>query len=513
MPRLSLKVDSSFFQKISLGAIGVRSVREDMDRLGHRMVELERGSSDTKLWKEVKRKRVRIPDLICLDCGLRIESRAKSNYEISMSHSYADQERAWDFGMVDSDIVAFPVCKMKSESNWSVGRLRDDISYWHERTWTSWARPTYINYFRVSDFRRVNPASSSTKGVTEGSETSIQWRAIFSTMTGVVESVENGKIRIRSFSGRRYTWQNKRSIPVTVEEGQEVTEGQVIACEVPIIPKEELICPRTIDSNSISKLLRSRERTQRFAGVKLARLRKDHIHRDFINEIVNDTEEDIYVRLEGIAYLVSVCGEPADIFRAYLTDKIDDQVRLETVITLSEVGTENVVHLLSEILDDPASPSYLRSASAWALSRIGTDSALKKLVKAFADISEDIKQEALGGIVSIGDRALALLTNTIVDSNNDIAAGSAEALRQLAQLAPLPESTIKDLSRFLRMERVPNWVVWLLGHLPRDHTAGAIAEIQDLNPEVHYALSILWCFTDSWISRYWDRNPYPEPIN
>ena len=115
MPRLALKPDSSFFRKIALGAVGSRRVAQDLDRLGHQIAELERGAMDTKLWKEVKRKRVRIPDLVCGHCGLRIESRAKTKTELSMSHSPTDQERAWDFGMVDADVIAFPVCKAGEE--------------------------------------------------------------------------------------------------------------------------------------------------------------------------------------------------------------------------------------------------------------------------------------------------------------------------------------------------------------------------------------------------------------
>lgn len=98
MPRLDLKPDSSYFRKIALGAVGGRHVARDPERLGHRIVELERGVMETKLWKHVKRKRVRIPDLVCELCGLRVESRAKTKTELSMSHSLSAHERAWDFG-------------------------------------------------------------------------------------------------------------------------------------------------------------------------------------------------------------------------------------------------------------------------------------------------------------------------------------------------------------------------------------------------------------------------------
>jgi hypothetical protein len=119
MARLSFKPDSSFFRKIALGTVGSRTVSTDLHRYGHNVLELERGSTDTKLWKDVKRKRVRIPDLVCAKCGIRIESRAKTQPDLSMSHSLADDSRAWDFGMVDDDWIAFPVC----HTSWFVPRI------------------------------------------------------------------------------------------------------------------------------------------------------------------------------------------------------------------------------------------------------------------------------------------------------------------------------------------------------------------------------------------------------
>ncbi len=150
---LALKPHSSFFQKIALGAVGSRHVAQELERLGHRMAELERGATGTKIWKDVKRKRVRIPDLICDLCGLRVESRAKTRPELSMSHSPSNHERAWDFGMVDADIVAFPVCKASEETHWSLGRLDDHVSSWHERKWIRWRPEGKVNYVRVARLR------------------------------------------------------------------------------------------------------------------------------------------------------------------------------------------------------------------------------------------------------------------------------------------------------------------------------------------------------------------------
>ena len=90
MARLALKPDSSFFRKIAIGAIGTRAVVDDLAAHGHQVDELERGSTDTKLWKDVKRKRVRIPDLVCRCCGLRIESRAKTKAELYFACAETD---------------------------------------------------------------------------------------------------------------------------------------------------------------------------------------------------------------------------------------------------------------------------------------------------------------------------------------------------------------------------------------------------------------------------------------
>jgi len=175
MPRLSLKTDSSFYRKIAMGAIGVRAVCADLAIYGHDLVELERGSSESKIWKDVKRKRVRIPDLVCRKCGIRIECRAKNKPELSMSHTVTDAERFWDYGMVDTDWVAFPICQPVKKEEWSSGQIKGLASYWNERNWILWHKVGKINYFTVKAFRSVPSDTSNTKGVTEGSETSITW--------------------------------------------------------------------------------------------------------------------------------------------------------------------------------------------------------------------------------------------------------------------------------------------------------------------------------------------------
>jgi HEAT repeat protein len=509
MPRLALKPDSSFFRKIAIGAVGSRAICADLSAHGHNMVELERGSTETKLWKEVKRKRVRIPDLVCTRCGQRAESRAKTKSELSMSHSPTDQERAWDFGMVDGDYIGFPVCEALHEKYWSAGRLQTDNSYWHERNWVRWQLKGHINYFRVATFRGSPHTKVSTKGVTEGSETSVSWDSIFASRDGEVEKLEGHKVTIkRNGDGHRSTRTIPAAYELFVRQGDAVRLNQVTAGLIKPLTNDEIACLNHMPPGHIDQLLESRERTQRFTGVKLARLRKEAQYQSAIRELSEDQEEDVYIRLEGASYLTAVCGEPArDLFTPYLTT-VDPQTQLESVIALGEAANADAIELLSEILDDSQQPYFVRSAAAWCLSRAGHVDAATRLMKAFSDIDHNIREEALEGLVSIGGLALPLLVQGLNEVDPAVAAGCAEALRQQKQ--DLPADVLAKISARAKDTASPSWSAWLLGQLPREQVMNTIADVQDSAPALHYALSLLWAFAESWIARRWELNPNAE---
>lgn len=501
VPRLAFKHDSSFFRKIATGAVGTRAVLEDLGRRGHEPVELERGSADTKIWKEVKRKRVRIPDVVCLRCGRRAESRAKTKPGLSMSHSL-EAERAWDYGMVDDDLVAIPICRVADEAKWAVGRLEDGTSYWHERNWLRWEAFPYVNYFTVADLRATAPTKSSTKGVTEGFETSLAWDAIFSTRSGTVKDVDDGTIQIATPGKSPYRWRNADGLPVRVEAGQKVTETQVLASSVPPAHNAELGCPGDLSASRVEELLRSRERTQRFTGVKVARLLDQIEHHDAVAALAYDGEEDFYVRLEGVAYLLACAGEPADRLLAPYLESNDESAQLEAVITLGEIGTPDAVALLSRMLHDDAGPFFLRSAAAWALGQVGADAAVESLVGAFGALDHDLRQEALEGVAQIGQAAARHLVGGLREGD-DVASGCAEVLRRLG--ARDPTAVTRSVVEGGRLESSV-WPVWLLGQLPRSSVEEILGGLS-VSPEVDYALKVLWTFAESWVAETWEPSP------
>lgn len=509
MPPLAFKPDSSFFEKIALGAVGSRYVAQDLKRLGHQIVELERGAMDTKIWKDVKRKRVCIPDLVCKVCGLRVESRAKKRAELSMSHSFPAHERAWDFGMVDTDVVAFPVCTKDKDQGkeWCIGRFNGQTSYWHERSRIQWQPQGKVNYIRVGQFKAVPRDNASTKGVTEGSETSIVWKSRFSCRNGFVEDVSGQKITItRAGEGHRHTQTVPPEMKVAVDRGDQFALNQIIASRVRPEADNDLRCSQELTDCQLLQLLSSRERTQRFTGVKLARLRlrRSDSLTNTIASLERDQEEDVYIRLEAAACLVAICDmRVQDLFMPYLKH-YDEQIQLEAVISLGEAGTQECVRMLSTILNDAERPYFARSAAAWSLSRINDSQSCQYLVQAFGDMNPNLREEALEGIVRLHSDAVPSLLSGLQEADPAIAAGCAEALRQHGAL---PADAINALTGQLVGENPSKWTVWLAGHLPRECLAGTVVDLQETAPELHYAITVLWSFTESWIARQWELQP------
>lgn len=499
MPRF--KPDSSFFKKIVIGANGVKAICSDLAQYGHEIVELERGAAGTKLWKGVKRKRVRLPDLVCKLCGQRVESRSKTKPELSMSHSDTEQERSWDYGMLSEDWIAFPISVPLDEELWTRGTFQNRASYWHERNWIKWLAEGRINYFTVDSFRQ-NPADTRTrKGVTEGSELTLSWKTKFATCSGVIDRVESNRIRIQPQNGRVRTLRLTSNLPVYVEAGEDVEKYQVLASAPEPLTVQQLRCSQALGESFIQNCLSSRERTVRFTGIKLSRIRGEEEYASVIEEMANDTQEDLYVRLESLSYLASI-GERQiyQLFEDYLNNS-DEQIRLESVITIGETGISDAVQLLGVILHDQNHPYYLRSAAAWSLGNIGSTEAQEQLKSAFADVNWDIREEALEALTSLGQTAYSILLPGLQENNQEIAGGCAEAIRQIGIATP---NLITELRTHLNGQTPPKWVVWLAGSLTSREITETIDKIEDIDPRVHYAISLMWSFTRSWISRRWE---------
>jgi HEAT repeat protein len=121
-------------------------------------------------------------------------------------------------------------------------------------------------------------------------------------------------------------------------------------------------------------------------------------------------------------------------------------------------------------------------------------------------VSSLIREEALEGVIGIGKPATPTLLAGLREENTDVAAGCAEALRQVSNLSA---GFLEKLVTQVGSTNPPLWSVWLLGNLSSDLVASRVESLQNFSPQVHYALSILWSFSRSWISRRWEKSPRP----
>jgi hypothetical protein len=500
--RNAFKTTSSFFRMLAVGAVGAKAVQAALNSRGHDVVELERGSLSTRIWRDVKRKRVRIPDLCCTRCGVRIESRAKTRPDLTMSHSPREAERAWDYGMLDGDWIAFPIL-VADEQVWNEGLLKEPRSLWRERTLTSWSLVGRVNLFRVGEFRSIAPKQQKPKGVTEGSEVQVSWKARFAKTSGQVTSVRDGRLDYKlAGSERESHFRLGSDEKPFLAAGDDFVQNQVVAGQVRPLADTDLGCPSRCDESEVARMLRSRERTVRFTGCKLGRLRRYARLVKEIRDLSSDPEEDPYVQMEARAYLCDVAGDSADDqFRATLLSHTDDQMRLEAAVALAETRTPSAFDLLLVVLEDRTQPLFLRSACAWALGCHGTEQAAECLVHAFADVAPEIREEALASLLDLGTAGVHPLIKGLALSS-DVAAGSAEALRRLRNVPVREIAALAEHSN-------STWPTWTLAHLPKDSIAPHIAALQSKRPDVHFALTVLWTFLESWIADNWTPGATP----
>jgi len=250
---MGLKEDWSFLDKISMGAIATTKVTELLNTSGHRIIELERCSSSNKIWK-TKLKRLRVPDLLCINCGRRIESRAKSKLGIIMSDSPVNVLRKWNYGLRDEDLVAFIYCN------------RDENSHWFPSN--------ELNIFNIGEMRECEEADltrlGEPKSASEGAERDRRWPSYVPGFSGVVSSIDDGKIKFLKDNG------GKQTKPITPGHTAYISPGDRVFENATIV-------------HSIVPTMQDHHCDNRFY--------------DFLADLTSDNLETVYCAVKALSFL------------------------------------------------------------------------------------------------------------------------------------------------------------------------------------------------------------------
>lgn len=474
----SFKTDESFLEKISIGVIGTQQVFSVLQRQGHKPIELERGSMNYKIWKKIKIKRIRVPDILCVDNGIRVESRAKTKLEISMSHSSSDPDRGWDFGMKETDYVAIVICEKNGSEP------------------VDWIADNLVQFISIKALREAEKEQKvifvKPKGAEEGFEARINWPACIATSKGEIIEIDK-TIKYRTEEGR-IKWvgltKGGKRLSTLVKIGDKVQPNQILASVVNV---SQTIPDTIVNSNFFLANLSSLILSERYAAAKaLSYFNEKKVISSLLNKLT-DKDEHIYVKLEVAASLCRLGADGYTFIRECLKDTYLQNI-LEAVIVLAEIKTDTANKILCNVLLDESFDPEIRAGAAWGLGEQQNKSALTSLIASFNSTDENVKIEAA--------RALGKLTSNY--SNEILSAFNIATPNEMPGIAwALTKSNSINIYHFLdnlNSLEARQWISYIIGMQGEEKYISEIERLKNKDPEVYFAVTLLWKITTSWIN-------------
>ena len=467
---MGFKEDADFARFVSMGAVATNAVRNDLKTYGHAAIELERYAMANKVW-QTKVKRLRLPDLVCTRCGLRIESRGKSQLGIILSHSTSGAEgRTWDGGaMRESDLFAF---------------LRLDLT----------ALPPHTSepfYFRTSDLRTAVgwARESGRKASSEGSEVTLTWATWVPAKSGILTGPDNaGRLIGKSDDGSSFTYWQWRRWPAQylyIEPGDRIIGSETMVAGI-VAPAGDITCPGGWD---LRAALSASDQAERYAAAKVAGILGRSDLADQLTAIAR-REPDWRLRLEATASLARLDATwLRPIIEMSTTPVNPGEQRIEAVFVLSEIPTDEAAEALAEIAaEDGEKPTELRAAAVWGLA-CGVQPRPDLVLLYATDSDELVALHAIAGMPSLPESLIPGLLDWLGDDDAH-AAAAAQVLMRHKAIRPLLEAV-------RRGGRGRLWALRALGDLPSELVQEEGAEL--LTDEIRHDLEPIWIAHDDWL--------------
>jgi hypothetical protein len=500
-PRFFAKTHESFLEKVAIGVVGVKKVIEELKAQGHTPLPIEKGTTSFKIWTSLKTKRFRVPDILCLSCGRRFEVRSKTRPEISMSHSTADTDRAWDYGLKDDDYAVFVTCQKSGPEpiNWTPTDPVQFVSIANMRS--AWAGgQTYL---------------TESKGREEGYEKRIIWPTKFAEKNGKVVnigqnsvelSIGNRKRKISLLTKKKSG--NKETLirlkPLVKQNGKFI-KNQAVASVVYVTNR--VPCNKNIGVNFYVDLLSSSSRVDRFVAAKALRHFNSPLATETLKKKIVDVNEEKLVLYEVAASLLELNDKSGENYINNILKEGEPHQIHEAIISLCDVTPVKSFSIIKEVLEDPRMDEGARVTAAWALGELGLQRASTILINVFNSLSSDIKKEAARALLRIYYKCQKPLSDQIIENFKVLDSKRREGLSWVMGkiLKDKPETYFQDVLNLAVDEDSKLWVSYMLGiQNPND-----FRDKQDLikkkDEKLFFAVNVLWVILQSWI---WELKEY-----
>ena len=470
---MGFKEDADFARFVSMGAVGAAAVAHHLStEHGHRMIELERYAMANKVW-QTKVKRLRLPDLLCVRCGLRVEARAKSKLGIVLSHSDTPG-REWDAGgMRDHDLYAF---------------LRADLDTFPPQT----GLPTYFEAHALRSTEQ-HARRSAPKAASEGSEITLTWPCWVPSASGRLVGIDEGeRIVYAGTDGHKrvyWHWRNWKGQRIVYTEADGLfVGGDTIVAGIVSAP-ESSDCPGDVWDPGAD--IESSTDVDRYAGIKAAgaTLRTDL--QDELSAVAVDGSFDWRIRLEAAVSLARFDGNR---WRHMIVHFVDDaaatpEQRMEAVLAASELPASAASDALFEVASDIGHHPELRAAAAWGLGQ--GDAAQPELLLDLAlDSEEIVALHAIAAIDELPEAAKTVLFEWLHGQDERKGDVASHLLSRHQCIGLLLDAYERGGPARLRASSA-------LGRLPRETVLLAAGD--RITTEIAALLEPMWYSQQSWV--------------
>ena len=476
---MAFKRDWSFLDKITMGSVGTKRVIEILNAEGHQIIELERYCTSNKIWS-TKIKRLRIPDLLCLRCGKRIESRAKSKLGIIMSDSKNNLDRRWYSGLRKSDLVAFVQCHRNVEGLWEASRT--------------------INLFSVGDMLSKESLTklSAPKSVYEGAERDREWKCYIPGYDFKVVAIEKGKdgtrIKFMTPTGKRHSRVIASDHYVYVNEGDNFLGKEKIVSG--IVPST-YDCHCTGEQYDFIKDLKSEENETKYTAIKaLGFLPPNNLAIHERQCITKKAEMDARIKLEAFATLIKLGIDLWDDMYSFVFSSTSEEIKMEYVLILGELNLEGATTKLIEVINNSSNNPEVRAAAVWSLPN-DTCTLLAILNQCFSS-EEILANHAIAKIEKYFSPEMTpnLLSLFGEDEHNNAICSHILAMAQAVNKKAIVKHYIAE-----RQIKLRNWILFSIGISGRNGYEESINMLDIDAKDTLNKLALLWDCHDNFMSK------------